>query len=145
MDADGSNRRFLVSGPSPRFSPDGKTILYTEENTHPGKLWIMVGVDGSNLRDLGKVEDSVFSTDGRHVLCLSPEWRRRLWVLDIYGSNRRQLDVPAGYVDFLRSCRDGFLFKVVTNDQVGDIYVVHTDDWRIEHVASMRSPAGPER
>ncbi len=78
MDADGSNRRFLVSGPSPRFSPDGKTILYTEENTHPGKLWKMVGVDGSNLRDLGKVEDSVFSTDGRHVLCLSPEWRRRL-------------------------------------------------------------------
>ncbi len=45
---------------------------------------------------------------------------------------------PTGYIDFFRPCRDGFIFKLVTHDRVGDIYVVNTDDWTVKRVASMR-------
>ena len=47
------------------------------------------------------------------------------------------LHAPVGYIDFFRPCRDGFMFKLVTSDRVGDIYVVNTDDWTVERVASM--------
>lgn len=47
------------------------------------------------------------------------------------------LHAPVGYIDFLRPCRDGFILKIVANDRVGDIYVVNSDDWTVERVASM--------
>ncbi|MEO2013357.1 MAG: hypothetical protein ABGZ53_03200 [Fuerstiella sp.] len=137
-DADGSNKRLLVSGHSPRFSPDGNTILYSTENSDPGSLWKMIDIDGSNSRELGRVEGPVFAPDGKHVLCLSPEWQREIWKLEFDGSNRKRLQAPTGYIDFFRPCRDGFIIKLVTDDRVGDIYVVDTDEWNVERVASMR-------
>ena len=137
-EADGSNKRLLVSGHSPRFSPDGNTIMYSTENSHPGRFWKMIDVDGSNSREFGRVEDPVFAPDGKHVLCSSPEWQREIWKLDLDGSNRKRLQAPTGYIDFFRPCRDGFILKLVTDDRVGDIYVVDTDEWNVERVASMR-------
>ncbi len=140
MDADGSNKRFLVTGNSPRYSPDGNTILYSTEGgfTGPARLWNMINIDGSNCRKLGRLEAPVFAGDGKHILCLSPEWQRQLWKMDRDGSNHERLQAPLGWVDFFRPCRDGFIFHLVTHDRVGDIYVVNTDDWTVERVASMR-------
>lgn len=138
MQSNGSNKRFLVSGHSPKFSPDGNTILYATDHKQPGSLWNMIGIDGSNSRKFGRVADPVFTQDGKHVLCLSPEWQREIWKLDLDGSNRERLQAPTGYIDFFRPCHDGFIIKLVTHDRVGEIFVVNTDDWTVERVASMR-------
>jgi Tol biopolymer transport system component len=138
MDADGSNKRFVVSGHSPRFSPEGNALLYSTEHTHPGSLWKICNVDGSNIRELGRMADPVFASDGKRVLCLSPEWRREIWMIHLDGRKRERLQAPTGYIDFFRPCCDGFLFKLVADDRVGDIYVVNTDERTVQRVASMR-------
>ena len=101
-------------------------------------LWRMIDIDGSNSREFGRVAGPVFSPDGKYVVCLSPEWQREIWRLDLDGSNRTRLQAPTGYIDFFRPCRDGFIIKLVTHDRVGDIYVINADDWTVERVASMR-------
>jgi TolB protein len=139
MDADGSNNRFLSAGHSPHFSPDGNTILYSTEGnvSEPGSLWKTIAVDGSNDRELGRMADPAFTRDGKHLVYLSPSYQRELWRMDFDGANRTRLQAPTGYIDFLRPCRRGFILKLVTDDRVGDIYVIDTSDWTVERVASM--------
>jgi hypothetical protein len=48
------------------------------------------------------------------------------------------LPAPTGYIRSFRPCRDGFIFSLVTNDRVGDVYVVNTTQWTLERVASIR-------
>ena len=142
MNADGTNKHFLVSGHSPRFSPDGNTVLFSTEHTNPGSLWRTIDIDGSNNRKLGRVEGPMFAPDGEHIVCLSPEWQREIWKLDLDGSHRERLQAPTGYISFFRPCRDGFIFNLVTDDRVGEIYVINTDDWTVERVTSIKTDAG---
>jgi len=137
MDADGSNKRFLVAGHSPRFSPDGETILYSTEKKDPGSLWNTIAIDGSSDRQLGRMEGPVFARDGKHIIYLSPSWKRELWKVDLDGTNPMRLAAPVGYIDFLRPCRSGFVLKIVTDDRVGDIYVIDSTAWTVDRVASM--------
>jgi Tol biopolymer transport system component len=138
MDADGSNKRFLVAGHSPRFSPDGSTVLYsTDSYVDAGSNWKMIATDGSDDREIGRMADPVFSGDGEHIVCLSPSYQRELWKMDLDGANKSRLSAPVGYIDVLRRCRAGVILKIVTDDRVGDIYVIDTDVWTVRRVASM--------
>ena len=91
MAADGSDKRLLTAGNSPRFSTDGNTILYSTEDKHPGALWKMIEVDGSNDRQLGQMADPVSAPDAKHIVHLSPSWQRELWKMDIDGTNPHRL------------------------------------------------------
>ena len=99
---------------------------------------MMIDVDGKNERKLGLLQSPVFTAGGKHIVALSPDYQREIWRLDRDGSNKVVLNAPKGhYYDFRRCC-DGFLQSHVSGDRVGDIYVIHDDDWTVEKVASMR-------
>ena len=137
--AAGGNKRFLAVGHSPRFSPDGNTVLYAGEVSHPGSPWMKIDADGSHHRDLGLMAGPRFAADGKHIVAFSPEFRRQLWCMDRDGSNRKQLNCPTGYADDLRPCRNGFLVRLVSgDDRVGDIFLINTTDWSVERIGSMR-------
>src|SRR5215207_2521386 len=80
MDADGSNVRRLTTLPSdamydiaPRFSPDGRRIVFTRYITDPGRSALFtVGVDGSGLKQLtpwgNGAGDADFSPDGNKLV-----------------------------------------------------------------------------
>jgi Tol biopolymer transport system component len=138
MDADGSNKRFLTAGHSPRFSPDGNSILYSTEINFEGSLWKMMAIDGSNDREIGRMADPVFTGDGQHIVYLSPSWQRELWRMDVEGTNRTRLIAPTGYIANLRPCLSGFILKLVTDDRVGDIYVIDTAAWTVKRIAQMK-------
>lgn len=93
MKADGTNARRLSTLPSdalydiaPRFSPDGRWIVFTRYITDPGRSALFtVGVDGSGLKQLtpwgNGAGDADFSPDGKklvfeaypHTNCLNGE------------------------------------------------------------------------
>jgi hypothetical protein len=73
-------------------------------------------------------------TRGKLIPC---PYKRELWKTDVDGTNRTRLVAPVGDLDFLRPWRRGFILKLVTDDRVGDIYVIDTAAWTVERVASM--------
>jgi Tol biopolymer transport system component len=142
MEADGSNKHFLAAGCMPRFSPDGR-ILYALDSqpntTDLGQMWMISDADGSHIHRIGRCLGPVFTADGKHIVCFSPEYRQQVWKMDPDGSNRTVLPIPAGNTGILRPCRDGFILNVVSgNDRVGDIWVINTKDWTAHFVAPMR-------
>jgi TolB protein len=140
MDSDGSDKHFLAVGNSPRFSSDGGMILYQtkSDDAGPGGLWKTIAIDGSSDRELGRMTDAVFSPDGKHIVYQSPSYKRELWKMDRDGTNRIRLVAPTGYIDFLRPCRPGFILKIVTDDRVGDIYLIDTGTWKVNRVTNMK-------
>jgi Tol biopolymer transport system component len=84
MGPDGKDRKALIDGQSPSWSPDGKRIAYR----HKG-LWVM-DPDGSNSRRLTEHDPGTFcwSPDGRRIVYWS---QRRLCVIAADGTEARQL------------------------------------------------------
>lgn len=140
MDGDGARKRFVVAGCGGQLSPDGRTILFTAAFpfTTPGTLWEIVNTDGTNRREVGVMCGPVFATDGEHIVGLSPEWQRNVWKMDLDGSHRERLPVPTGYVTSFRRCREGLIFTLITDDRVGDIYVIDTEAWKVRRVAAIK-------
>ncbi|MDF1665169.1 MAG: amidohydrolase, partial [Planctomycetota bacterium] len=101
----GGQAKSLTSGRAydsqPRFSPDGKTVLFTSDRGGNDNLWI-ISLDGTKARPLTSQKDKVtnsgdWSPDGRHVIA-----RRRLtdrssigtvelWLVDVNGGSGIQL------------------------------------------------------
>lgn len=141
MDADGSNKRFLAAGCLPRFSPDGRILysLFPGRDNSPGSTWMITDTNEKNPREIGRWDRPVFTADGKHIVCFSPEYRSQVLKMDLDGSNRKLLKVPGGNAKELRPCRDGFIFRLVHgDDRVGDIWVINTKKWTVHLVAPMR-------
>ena len=84
MGPDGKDRKALIDGHSPSWSPDGKRIAYR----HKG-LWVM-DPDGSHPRRLTEHDPGPFcwSPDGSHIVYW---FQRRLYVVATAGTKARQL------------------------------------------------------
>jgi len=142
MDADGSNKRFLAVGQVLQFSSDGRilcAVFSRPDIKSPGSEWRIVNADGSQAHEIGRCINPIFTADGSHIVYFSPEYRASAWKMRLDGSDRERLDVPPGNVSNLRSCRDGFIFRLTSGaDRVGDIWVIKTKDWTTHLVASMQ-------
>jgi dipeptidyl aminopeptidase/acylaminoacyl peptidase len=75
MDADGSNMRRLTNNPAgdnhPRWSPDGKSLLFVSTRKEGSQAWILP-LDGGEPTQLTKfatgVADAMWTADGKHIV-----------------------------------------------------------------------------
>jgi len=91
MDADGSNETNLGRGEYPRWSPDGKKIVFFSAAT----IYIM-DADGSNLTALSKslryADWPSWSTDGKHIIFRSDrDGRTGIYIMNADGTNQTKL------------------------------------------------------
>jgi Tol biopolymer transport system component len=92
--SDGSNPRQLTSNSgfnaNPRFSPDGRYIVFYSDRTGNGQIWRMDN-QGDNLKQLtynkfdGLIGD--FSPDGRWVVYSNQGAEKGIWKIPIEGGN----------------------------------------------------------
>jgi Tol biopolymer transport system component len=95
MDADGSDRRPLITGPgfdsSPDLSPDGTRILFTRENSSDAGVYV-ANADGSEAVNLIPGEcclnEAAFSPDGTKLVASDHD---AVVAMGLDGSNRTTL------------------------------------------------------
>ncbi|MBI5092099.1 MAG: PD40 domain-containing protein [Candidatus Hydrogenedentes bacterium] len=85
----------LGKGDEPRFSPDGKKIVFTSRRTKNNDVWLM-NVDGGLqtqlTTDSKSDENPAFSPDGKHIVFASNRTGNYdIWVMDADGGSQRQL------------------------------------------------------
>lgn len=97
--ADNANRagnvRVLAEGAEPRFSPDGRRIVFVSDRTRNNDIWIM-NADGSMQTQLTTDEkddeNPNFSPDGKRIVFASKRAGNfDIWVMDADGSHQRQI------------------------------------------------------
>ena len=92
---------------SPRFSPDGKKIVFAgqDRGAHKGGFFdiFIMNTDGTNMQRLTSAmkvnssknannEEPSFSPDGQKVIFTSDRThRKQLYIVDIDGSNERRI------------------------------------------------------
>lgn len=85
----------LGKGDEPRFSPDGKKIVFTSRRTKNNDIWLMNADGGLQTQlttDPKSDETPSFSPDGKHIVFASNRTGNYdIWVMDADGSNQRQL------------------------------------------------------
>lgn len=100
LNADGTGwkKMFGVEGfpsiGSPVVSPDGKSIAFDghrAKETTSKQMMLMIGIDGSNLRELGLGMMPNWSNDGRELACSRNQPQSGLWVLSADGKQERFL------------------------------------------------------
>jgi Tol biopolymer transport system component len=100
VDADGKNRRLLLSSPEldqpADWSPDGKRILFTRYASTSSRTSIyIVGADGTGLRRLGSGIAGSFSPDGSQIV-YTTAFLGKLFVMREDGSHRRAIPGAIG-------------------------------------------------
>lgn len=118
MHPDGTEQRRLTEGRGlnvyPRFSPDGRRIVYLHQERGVNSLWI-VNIDGTGRRMLMQEENNVmpdhvcWAPDGKSLAYVTELWQvdekgkkthdpakslAELWIIDDDGKNARQLPLP---------------------------------------------------
>jgi len=112
-----NNARPLGDGDEPRFSPNGRQIVFVSRRTKNNDVWLM-NADGSQQMQLTTDdkddENPAFSPDGRHIVFASNRTGNfDIWVMDADGGTQRQLTTdPAdekqpcwsmgGYIYYMR-------------------------------------------
>jgi len=101
-----NNARVLSEGEQPRFSPDGKKVVFVSERTKNKDIWIMDGDGGSptQLTTSGKDDkDPCFSPSGKQIVFASKRTGNYdIWVMNADGGDERQL--TGGPADETQPC-----------------------------------------
>ena len=134
MNVDGSNRVNLTNAPesdySPRWSPDGRQILWTKSG--PLRIFVM-NSDGSDKRNLGDGNGSVWSPDGRMIgfTLDGPFENDDAFVMNADGGGRRQVTDELFPTRFVSWSRDGTKVAIDHRKPFGfvqnKIYIVNLD------------------
>ena len=107
IDSDGKNRRQLTSGEvqdfAPRFTPDGKKVIFVSNSRgNQGDVW-SINTDGSNLNRIAEIEGDtgqwrtlqypVLTPDGKGLVFMlyRKESISGVWFMDIESRNMRRI------------------------------------------------------
>ncbi|MES2702404.1 MAG: amidohydrolase family protein [Bacteroidota bacterium] len=174
MPAEGGRATVLRQGMAmevqPRYSPDGKMILFTSDAGSGDNIWVMAR-DGSNARQITKesfrlLNNAVWAPDGKYIVARKHFTSRRslgageLWLYHVNGGNGLQLTArkndqqdlnepcfsPDGrYVYYSEDMYPGGFFQY-NKDPNAQIFVIKRydrDKGKIEHVTG--GPGGAVR
>lgn len=133
MNADGSNIVRLTSGPGyaelPRFSPDGRRILFVSTRDNVSQIAIM-NADGSNVVRLTNLpkggEDPAFTMGGSRIAFTSDRDPPGIYLMNPDGSNVTHLVSLPKKGLHPRISADGRRIVFVSNED-GQIYVMNVD------------------
>jgi TolB protein len=135
MDADGSNLRLLANGFMARWSPDGTTLLYTEQTPDLVYAVYVANSDGSSPKRLtnnpaGEVQ-AAWSPDGRQIVysAYPDAGDMNLYIVNSDGTGQRQLTHLAGYSEGAAWSPDGtrIAFLHGASYQDGAVHVIDID------------------
>ena len=90
IDSDGTNRRILVEGTEPAWSPDGTTIAYTIWGER-GREIFLIDVDGGPQKRLVAGTNPVWSPDSTRIAYTTGFSDSGIFVIDADGTNAREL------------------------------------------------------
>ena len=140
MDSDGKNRRQLTSGGAqdfaPRFTPDGKRVLFVS-NRRNGRwdIW-SINIDGSNLNRITETEGKTGLWERSHYPFPTPDGKElvfiiykkshgSVWLMDMESGNIRRITSGGFGDDFPMMSPDGkdIVFKS-TRQGNGDIWSI---------------------
>lgn len=159
MDLDGSNLKRLTNNPeddnSPKWSPDGKYIVFARALPDDNSEIFLINADGSNEKRLtnqpGDDSHPNFSPDGKRIIFnsartspdLKIEWRLQLheiFTMNIDGSDVRQItsfEIVSTYpsispdgtkICFRRVTNDpGFNYDLTTGKRNSEVFVMNID------------------
>ena len=90
-----TNAVVLGEGDQPRFSPDGRRIVFVSHRTKNDDIWTMTREGSSQTQlttDQKDDTDPFYSPDGRRIVFSSKRTGNYdIWVMDSDGGNQRQL------------------------------------------------------
>ena len=103
MSVSGGKAEAITKGTSwnmfPRYSPDGKTIMFTSDRSGSDNLWVY-DIYSAEMTNVSKMElpvhQGTWSTDGRHVFgtALNMKVRHPVYMFNMFGE--KQVIIPAG-------------------------------------------------
>ncbi|MBI3583172.1 MAG: PD40 domain-containing protein [Nitrospinae bacterium] len=140
MDSDGNNRRQLTSGDvmdfAPRFTPDGKRVIFVS-NRRDGRwdIW-SIDIDGSNLNRITETEGNTGLWERSHYPFPTPDGKEMIfviykkshgsvWLMDMKSRNIRRITSGGFGDDFPMMSPDGkeIVFKS-TRQGNGDVWSI---------------------
>lgn len=90
-----NDARVLADGDEPRFSPDGKRVVFVSQRTKNKDIWVMNcegGMQTQLTTDAKDDQNPCFSPDGKHIVYASNRAGNfDIWVMEADGGNVRQL------------------------------------------------------
>ena len=90
IDSDGTNRRILVEGTEPAWSPDGTTIAYTFWGEHGIDIFL-IDADGGPQKRLVTGTNPVWSPDSTRIAYTTGFSNSGISITDADGTNAREL------------------------------------------------------
>src|SRR5471032_2378227 len=144
MNADGSQHRFLVKGGAPRWSPDGKRLLYQGEGEPKGSQlfvrWVDAEGPATQITHISEApRNAKWSPDGKSIAfsMFVPETER--WTISMPGEPKGAKWTPAPRVvstihyrqDQVGFLEDGFTHLFVVPSEGGTPRALTTGKWSV--------------
>jgi Tol biopolymer transport system component len=134
----------------PRWSHDGRRIVYVNGHFPEGREIMIMNADGSGVRQLtsnqAADEYPALSPDGRAILFSSNRtgaWR--LYLMDVDGSHQRDLGLPSTAVDLNDPCRADWLpdgrqivFPITNENHEHHLHIANRDGSELRAIPNGR-------
>jgi len=147
MNSDGNNQTRLTrddfSYYHPRFSPDGKKIVFYSSTYNDNDDIYIINSDGSDYHNLTKISGNdnypQFSPDGSKIVFTSDrDGNREIYIMDSDGENQHRLTVNSTFDHAPQFSPDGskILFYSIDDHWTYDVYIIDVDGDNLTHLTA---------